>query len=108
MDSDNLTPISSATEPMKSKARKDETLEDRLSKIQRSVHVTFCTLEAASAALEKAENEDDADLWIRAARVVERCVGELKEIRDAIDDIHCREPEVVDNTRVIPPPAVQS
>jgi hypothetical protein len=80
---DNVTPIGYAA---KHEEPGPTELAKALDSIQHKVHLTLCTLECASAGLEKAENDDDGDLWVRAARVVERCCAELKEIRGDVDD----------------------
>jgi hypothetical protein len=90
MDNDNVTPLS--TSPAAVPVQGPPNLADQIHDLRRSVQDTFCTLEAASAALEKAENESDVDRWIRAARVVEHCCKQLKQIRDDVDSL--RVPEV--------------
>jgi hypothetical protein len=87
--SDNITPITVAAKPKSLRGRK-ETAELLLFSVQKRLHVTFCTLECASAGLDKAENEQDQDLWVRSARVVQRCVEELHEIRDDLDSVNIR------------------
>lgn len=79
---DNVTPIAGAA----AKEKGPTDIARELGGIQRKVHVTFCTLECASAGLSKAETDGDPDLWIRAARVVERCCEELMEIREDVDN----------------------
>ena len=75
---DNVTPIPTP----KAAKRGPKDIAKQISAVVQSIHVTFCTLEAASAALEKAENDNDLDLWVRAARVVQRCCEDLNTIRD--------------------------
>jgi len=82
--SDNVTPIPTpkAVKPK----RGPKAVAQALGCIQKKVHVLFCTLEAVSACLEKAENDDDVGRWIRSARVVERCVEDLESLRSDVDD----------------------
>jgi hypothetical protein len=85
MVEDNVTPMLA---PKVSKPRPGpKEVAKALGRLQKKVHVTFCTLECASAALQKAEDDQDMDRWIRAGRVVERCVEELESIREDVDSV---------------------
>jgi hypothetical protein len=85
MDEDNVTPISAAVSTKPKKCGPKE-VAHALGQIQKKVHLIFCTLECASAGLWKAETDGGLDLWIRAARVVERCVEDLESLREDVDD----------------------
>jgi hypothetical protein len=58
---------------------------EQLREIARKVHETFCALTCASAALQKAEDEQDFELWSRAGTAVRRCCEELESIRADVD-----------------------
>ena len=80
---DNVTPFPG--QPAKP-TRGPKEVALALGRIQKEVHVVFCTLECASAGLGKAETDGDMELWIRAARVVERCCEDLESIRADVDE----------------------
>src|SRR5665213_1835515 len=75
----------SAIKPAKPATRGPKDIATQIAAVARSIHVTFCTLETACAALEKAENDNDLDRWSRAARVVQRCCEDLETIREEAD-----------------------
>lgn len=62
-------------------------IADQLREIQGRVSDTFCTLSCAWTALDKAEDDDDKELWSRAGQTVRVCCEQLESIRESIDRV---------------------
>jgi hypothetical protein len=82
MSSENVTPI----RPPAKKQRRVKVPYRAYSNIESDLNRVKCILACASAALGKAEDEDDGDLAAQSCSVIRNCVRELGRVENELDE----------------------